>query len=114
VRVVREPRLEAAAGEGPTEPDPSAGERLVVVTWRDAFFDFEREADEPTRGDYLVRTAGFVIADGPTFLSIAQEVLPAGEGFRAVTHVPLAIVENVVDLSPEARLGGAATAPTEA
>jgi hypothetical protein len=31
-------------------------------------------------------------------VSLAQEILPDGEGFRAVTHIPLAIVERVVRL----------------
>jgi hypothetical protein len=68
---------------------------LALVVWRDAFFDFDRKPDEETRPDYLVQTVGFVLADGPTFISLAQEVLPDDDGFRAVTHIPLAIVERV-------------------
>jgi hypothetical protein len=68
---------------------------LALVVWRDAFFDFDRKPDEETRPDYLVHTVGFVLADGPTFVSLAQEVLPDDDGFRAVTHIPLAIVERV-------------------
>ena len=73
---------------------------LALVVWRDAFFDFDRKPDEETRPDYLVHTVGFVLADGPTFVSLAQEVLPDDDGFRAVTHIPLAIVERLEYLSP--------------
>lgn len=71
---------------------------LVLVTWRDAFFDFEGDATSLGRGDYLVRTVGFLLERGPRFLRLAQEVLPDGEGFRAVTHVPLPVVERVEHL----------------
>jgi hypothetical protein len=73
---------------------------LALVVWRDAFFDFDRKPDEETRSDYLVHTVGFVLADGPTFVSLAQEVLPDDDGFRAVTHIPLAIVERIEYLGP--------------
>ena len=73
---------------------------LVVVEWHDAWFDFDLAGPEDTRPDYLVRTVGFLVADGPRFVSLAQEVLPDGEGFRAVTHIPLAIVEQLVFLDP--------------
>jgi len=43
---------------------------------------------------------GFLVAEDPRFLSLAQEVLPEGEGFRAVTHIPVAIVERVQRLTP--------------
>ena len=68
---------------------------LALVVWRDAFFDFDRKLEEETRPDYLVHTVGFVLAEGPTFVSLAQEVLPDDDGFRAVTHIPLAIVERL-------------------
>ena len=68
---------------------------LVLVTWRDAFFDFERDAGTLDRADYLVRTVGFLLERGPRFLRLAQEVLPDGEGFRAVTHVPVTVIERV-------------------
>jgi hypothetical protein len=76
---------------------------LALVVWRDAFFDFDRKPDEETRPDYLVHTVGFVLADGPTINSLAQEVLPDDDGFRAVTHIPLAIVERLeyLTLTPD-------------
>jgi hypothetical protein len=79
---------------------------LVLVTWRDAWFDFDQPTSDDSRADYLVRTVGFLVSDGPRFLSVAQEVLPDGDGFRAVTHIPVSLVEAVVTLEqspPEVR-----------
>jgi hypothetical protein len=80
-----------------TEPDFP----LVLVTWHDAWFDFEEADPEDCRPDYLVRTVGFLVNEGPRFLSIAQEVLPDGDGFRAVTHIPVSIVEQVTPLNAD-------------
>jgi hypothetical protein len=35
-------------------------------------------------------------------VSLAQEILPDGDGFRAVTHIPMSIVERVerLDVRP--------------
>ena len=74
---------------------------LVLVTWRDAWFDFDQSPDEDERADYLVRTVGFVVREGPRFVSIAQEILPDGDGFRAVTHIPWSVVEAIVALDPD-------------
>jgi hypothetical protein len=71
---------------------------LVIVTWRDAWFDFDEPDPEDARSDYLVRTVGFLVRRGPRFVSIAQEILPDGDGFRAVTHVPVAVVETIARL----------------
>jgi hypothetical protein len=71
---------------------------LVMVAWHDAYFDFDQEDPEDCRPDYLVHTVGFLVSDGPRFVSIAQEVLPDGDGFRAVTHVPCSIVEWILPL----------------
>jgi hypothetical protein len=75
---------------------------LVLVTWRDAWFDFDGEDAGESRPDYLVTTVGFVLRDGPRFLSLAQEVLPDGDGFRAVTHIPRSVVESIVPIVPVA------------
>lgn len=72
--------------------------QLVLVIWRDAFFDFDQRDREDTRPDYLVHTVGFLLSDGPRFVSLAQEVLPDGDGYRAVTHIPRSIVERIVPL----------------
>jgi hypothetical protein len=76
------------------------GHPLVVVEWHDAWFDHDLSGPDQLRPDYLVRTVGFLLADGPRVLSLAQEILPDGDGFRAVTHIPVTIVERVVRLSP--------------
>ena len=88
--------LEAEPAED-AEPDFP----LVLVTWHDAWFDFEEADPEDCRTDYLVRTVGFLVNEGPRFLSIAQEVLPDGDGFRAVTHIPVSIIEAVITLAAE-------------
>lgn len=91
-----EPAADAAdRGEARTPP-------LVLVEWHDAWFDFDLPAADERRADYLVRTVGFLVAEDPRFLSLAQEVLPEGEGFRAITHIPVAIVERMQRLTPRA------------
>ena len=71
-------------------PTPVApAQPLVLVIWRDAFFDFDQKSSDDFRSEYLVHTVGFLVAEGQTFISLAQEVLPDDEGFRAVTHIPL-------------------------
>jgi len=79
---------------------------MVLVIWRDAFFDFDQADPDDIRPDYLVHTVGFLLAQGPKFVSLAQEVLPDGDGFRAVTHIPLSIVERILPLDLEPRLSG--------
>jgi hypothetical protein len=74
---------------------------LVLVTWRDAWFDFDEPDPQEARSDYLVNTVGFLVQRGPRFVSVAQEVLPDGDGFRAVTHIPLAVVEKISPLTPD-------------
>ncbi|HEX5901776.1 MAG TPA: hypothetical protein VF028_01465 [Actinomycetota bacterium] len=84
----------------PLEPPAAEPDRypLVVAEWHDAWFDFEQSTLEDLRQAYLVRTVGFLVGEGPRFVSLAQEILPDGEGFRAVTHIPLAMVERLVRL----------------
>lgn len=74
-----------------------------MVTWRDAHFDFDQRSAEPERDDYLVHTLGFLIFEGGRFVSIAQEVLPDDDGFRAVSHIPRAVVERVDYLDVDVR-----------
>jgi hypothetical protein len=71
---------------------------LVLVTWRDAWFDFEEPDPEDVRADYLVNTVGYLVRRDARFVSVAQEILPDGDGFRAVTHIPVAVVETIVSL----------------
>lgn len=88
-----EPIVVAAQSPAPEYP-------LVLVEWHDAWFDLDQAGPEDSRSCYPVRTVGFLVGDRPGFLSIAQEILPDGDGFRAVTHIPVAIVERVQRLSP--------------
>ena len=73
---------------------------LVLVIWRDAYFDFELAHIEDARPDYLVHTVGFLLSEGPRFLSLAQEILPDDDGYRAVTHIPIALIERITRLGP--------------
>jgi hypothetical protein len=79
---------------------------LAMVEWHDAWFDFDQEGPDDCRHDYLVRTVGFLVGEGPRFVSLAQELLPDGEGLRAVTHIPIPIVERIVRLDPSTDLDG--------
>ncbi len=81
-----------------TEGDEAAEYPLVLCIWHDAFFDFEEAHAADCRDDYLVQTVGYLVSEGPRFVAIAQELLPDGDGFRAVTHIPTAIVESLTRL----------------
>ena len=83
---------------GVAEPAPLP---LVAVTWTDAWFDFDQAEDEEPRGDYPVTTVGFLVRNGPRFVSVAQELLPEGDGYRAITHIPVAVVESISLLHAE-------------
>jgi hypothetical protein len=85
---------------------------LVLVTWRDAWFDFDEPDPQDARADYLVNTVGFLVRRGPRFVSVAQEVLPDGDGFRAVTHIPVTVVEKISPLhGPDEEQVGDLAAP---
>lgn len=108
MRVVRVPSdqvvpVPAEVTDGPAvvaaaDPSEPPDYPLVMVTWHDAYFELDQESADDCRPDYLVHTVGFLVSDGPRFVSVAQEVLPDGDGFRAVTHVPTSIVERIVPL----------------
>jgi hypothetical protein len=83
---------------------------LVQVVWQDAWFDFD-EPDE-ARDQYLVHTVGFLIRSGPRFISVAQEILPHGDGYRAITHIPIAVVEVVEALLAGEQNGKVHAVPT--
>lgn len=89
---------ESSGAQTPEAFDTEQEHQLVLVIWRDAYFDFDQHSTDDTRSDYLVHTVGFLLSEGPRFVSLAQEVLPDGDGYRAVTHVPLSIVERIVPL----------------
>ena len=90
---VSEPHVVRSEPEGREYP-------LAMVEWQDAWFDLDQRSVEDRRPDYVVRTVGFLIDEGPTVVSLAQELLPEGEGFRAVTHIPAAVVERIVLIEP--------------
>jgi len=90
--------------EGPATDGSTPDHPLALVEWHDAWFDLDQEGPEDCRADYLVRTVGFLVREGPRFVSLAQEILPDGEGLRAVTHIPLPIVERIVLLGPSPEL----------
>ena len=71
-------------------------ERLVLVRWHDAWFDVDHEAEPRT--DYLVETVGYRIAADDRYLHVAAERLPDGEGWRAITHIPVVVIEEIVEL----------------
>ena len=52
----------------------------VLVIWRDAFFDFDQSDAEDIRPDYLVHTVGFLVAEGPKFVSLARKSCPTATG----------------------------------
>ena len=95
-------RAEPAPGPLPLLQPESPHYPLAMVEWHDAWFDLDLESPDGCRQDYLVRTVGFLVSDGPRFVSLAQEILPDGEGLRAVTHIPLPIIERVIRLERSA------------
>ena len=50
---------------------------LAIVEWHDAWFDLDLESPDVCRQDYLVRTVGFLVGEGPRFVS-ARPGDPAG------------------------------------
>ena len=73
--------------------------RLVLVRWRDAWFDLEGKPEE-WRQSFLVETVGWVVRQVADVVSVAQELLPDDEGFRAITHIPTAVIVEIVPLRP--------------
>ena len=95
-------RAEPTLGPLPLLQPESPHYPLAMVEWHDAWFDLDLESPDGCRQDYLVRTVGFLVSEGPRFVSLAQEILPDGEGLRAITHIPLPIVERIVRLERSA------------
>ena len=71
----------------------------MLVIWQDAWADSEQHERSEWRSDYLVRTTGFLVRDEPEVISIAQEILPEEDGFRAVTHIPRAMIASLQSVS---------------
>lgn len=71
---------------------------LVKVHWRDAWFDPEQLGAGEWKDEYRVTTVGFVVRDTEDVLSLAQEILPDEDGYRAVTHIPRPLVLQIETL----------------
>jgi hypothetical protein len=82
----------AGLDAGPSHP-------LVLVRWQDAWFDADQQDAEDWRSDYLVQTVGFVVRQEPDLVSVAQELLPEGDGYRAVTHIPRGMIVSMMPLT---------------
>lgn len=105
-----EPAAQLAAAPLPESPAPHPYP-LVLVHWMDAWYDPDEQTDDDWRTDYPVQTVGYLVRDDPTVISIAQEVLPEDEGFRAVTHIPRGMVQQVSKLALELPDGGPSALP---
>jgi hypothetical protein len=94
-----QPALAPSAPPAPTrKPLPHKALELVMVRWRDAWFDFEHGATG-WRDTYVVQTVGFLVRRAAGVISVAQELLPGRDGFRAVTHIPIGVVESIITLA---------------
>ena len=92
----------AASADAPLTEVPSevaAAHPLVLVRWQDAWFDADQQDAEDWRNDYLVQTVGFVVRQEPDLVSVAQELLPEGDGYRAVTHIPRGMIVSMMPLT---------------
>jgi len=90
--------------------------RLVLVRWRDAWFDFERDPSG-WRDEYLVQTVGLLVREEPGVISLAQEMLPGRDGYRAITHIPRGVIESITPVAEEeapARREGDRARPNDA
>lgn len=94
-------------------PEPLAPHTypLVLVHWLDAWYDPDEQTYEDWRADYPVQTVGYLVRDEHNVISIAQEVLPDDEGFRAVTHIPRAMVQGITRLAVELPHNGSSARP---
>jgi hypothetical protein len=72
--------------------------RLVLVRWFDAWFDFERDPNG-WRDEYVVETVGFLVREEAGVISLAQELLPGRDGYRAITHIPRGVVQSITPLA---------------
>ena len=68
--------------------------QIVKVTWCDAWFDFE-PTNETFATEWPVETIGHCVREGEV-VSIAGEKL--GDGWRAVTHIPVALIRSIIPL----------------
>jgi hypothetical protein len=89
-----------------TEPEhkaiahPRGSLRIVLVRWHDAWFDIEQPPGG-WRDDYVVHTVGYLVRHESGVVSVAQELLPGRDGYRAVTHIPTGVIESITTLFAE-------------
>jgi len=88
----------AAIPEIADEREQAAFPPIVLVTWHDAWADSEQHDPTEWRSDYIVRTTGFLVREAADVISIAQEILPDEDGFRAVTHIPREMIDSLTAL----------------
>src|SRR5207247_10106058 len=87
-----QPVLAPSAPPIPTRrPLPHKTLELVMVRWRDAWFDFEHGATG-WRDSYIVQTVGFLVRRDAGVVSVALVYLPGGYGCRAVSLYAIGVV----------------------
>jgi hypothetical protein len=94
-----QPQPEVATSSESEPVDVAPSHPLVLVRWQDAWFDADQQDAEDWRNDYLVQTVGFVVRQEPDLVSVAQELLPEGDGYRAVTHIPRGMIVSMMPLT---------------
>jgi len=94
-----QPQPEVATSTDSEPADVAPSHPLVLVRWQDAWFDADQQDAEDWRNDYLVQTVGFVVRQEPDLVSVAQELLPEGDGYRAVTHIPRGMIVSMMPLT---------------
>jgi len=70
---------------------------LVLVRWHDAWFDYDQPGT--WKDDCPIETVGYLVRETDDIISISQESLD-DDTFRATTHIPAAIVQDITDLVP--------------
>lgn len=68
--------------------------QAITVRWTDAYFDFDHDG-ENFHEDWPVETTGYYVCHGTRFLHFAMEVLPHGNGYRGMTHIPLVLIDAI-------------------
>jgi hypothetical protein len=92
------PGLEGLPVPRSLDDGPDGSPPVVLVRWHDAWFDADQADPEDWRPDYPVQTVGFLVRHDGVIVSVAQEILPEGDGYRAVTHIPIGMVESITPL----------------
>jgi hypothetical protein len=60
---------------------------------------------------------GFLVREEPGVISLAQEMLPGRDGYRAITHIPRGVIESITPVAEEeapARREGDRARPNDA